>query len=169
MRIGNDEYVKQNESFGLTTLQDGHVKVNGSKMRFKFRGKSGQQQDIELEDPRIAKIVKKCRDIPGWELFQYFDEAGEQCRITSTDVNNYIRDIAGEDFTAKDFRTWGGTGWAALVFEELGPAETATDVEEAHRRSDQDGLVEAGQPSGHVQEVLCASGDPRSLRRRVAV
>ncbi len=66
MRIGNDEYVKQNESFGLTTLQDGHVKVNGSKMRFKFRGKSGQQQDIELEDPRIAKIVKKCRDIPGW-------------------------------------------------------------------------------------------------------
>ena len=128
MRIGNDEYVKQNESFGLTTLQDGHVKVNGSKMRFKFRGKSGQQQDIELEDPRIAKIVKKCRDIPGWELFQYFDEAGEQCRITSTDVNNYIRDIAGEDFTAKDFRTWGGTGWAALVFEELGPAETATDA-----------------------------------------
>ena len=127
MRIGNDEYVKQNESFGLTTLQDGHVKVNGSKMRFKFRGKSGQQQDIELEDPRIAKIVKKCRDIPGWELFQYFDEAGEQCRITSTDVNNYIRDIAGEDFTAKDFRTWGGTGWAALVFEELGPAETPTD------------------------------------------
>jgi DNA topoisomerase I len=128
MRIGNDEYVKQNESFGLTTLQDGHVKVSGSKMRFKFRGKSGQQQDIELEDPRIAKIVKKCRDIPGWELFQYFDEAGEQCRITSTDVNNYIRDIAGEDFTAKDFRTWGGTGWAALVFEDLGPAETATDA-----------------------------------------
>jgi DNA topoisomerase-1 len=128
MRIGNDEYVKQNESFGLTTLQDDHVKVSGGKMRFKFRGKSGQQQDIELEDPRIAKIVKKCRDIPGWELFQYFDEAGEQCRITSTDVNSYIRDIAGEDFTAKDFRTWGGTGWAALVFEELGPAETAADA-----------------------------------------
>ena len=80
MRIGNDEYVKQNESYGLTTLQDEHVKVDGSKMRFKFRGKSGQQQDIELEDPRIAKIVKKCRDIPGWELFQYFDEAGEKCR-----------------------------------------------------------------------------------------
>jgi DNA topoisomerase I len=128
MRIGNDEYVKQNESFGLTTLQDGHVKVSGGKMRFKFRGKSGQQQDIELDDPRIAKIVKRCRDIPGWELFQYFDEAGEQCRITSTDVNNYIRDIAGEDFTAKDFRTWGGTGWAALVFEDLGPAETETDA-----------------------------------------
>jgi len=128
MRIGNDEYVKENESFGLTTLQDQHVNVNGTKMRFKFRGKSGQQQDIELEDPRISKIVKKCRDVPGWELFQYFDETGEQCRITSTDVNNYIRDITGEDFTAKDFRTWGGTGWAALIFEELGPAETSTDA-----------------------------------------
>ena len=128
MRIGNDEYVKQNESYGLTTLQDNHVKFQGSKMRFKFRGKSGQHQDIELEDPRLSKIVKKCRDIPGWELFQYLDESWRTCRITSTDVNNYIREITGEDFTAKDFRTWGGTGWAALVFEELGPAENATDT-----------------------------------------
>jgi DNA topoisomerase I len=128
MRIGNDEYVKQNESYGLTTLQDNHVKIAGSKMRFKFRGKSGQAQDIELEDPRLSKIVKRCRDIPGWELFQYVDENGENCRITSTDVNNYIREITGEDFTAKDFRTWGGTGWAALVFEELGPAENGTDA-----------------------------------------
>jgi DNA topoisomerase-1 len=128
MRIGNDEYVKQNESYGLTTLQDNHVKIAGSKMRFKFKGKSGQLQDIELEDPRLSKIVKRCRDIPGWELFQYIDESGENCRITSTDVNNYIREITGEDFTAKDFRTWGGTGWAALVFEELGPAENGTDA-----------------------------------------
>jgi DNA topoisomerase-1 len=128
MRIGNDEYAKQNDSYGLTTLQDQHVKISGAKLRFKFRGKSGQNQDIELEDPRLAKIVRKCRDIPGWELFQYIDDAGEQCRITSTDVNNYIRDIAGEDFTAKDFRTWSGTGWATLVFEELGPPETATDA-----------------------------------------
>jgi len=128
MRVGNDEYVRQNESYGLTTLQDGHVKINGSKMRFKFRGKSGQQQDIELDDSRLAKIVKKCRDIPGWELFQYFDEAGERCRITSTDVNAYIRDITGEDFTAKDFRTWGGTGLATLIFEELGVGATEADV-----------------------------------------
>jgi DNA topoisomerase-1 len=128
MRIGNDEYVKQNESYGLTTLHDKHVKIEGSKMRFKFRGKSGQAQDIELQDPRLSKIVKRCRDIPGWELFQYFDESGESCRITSTDVNSYIREITGEDFTAKDFRTWGGTGWAALVFEELGPAENATEA-----------------------------------------
>jgi DNA topoisomerase-1 len=100
-------------------------------MRFKFRGKSGQDQDIEIDDPRIAKIVKKSRDIPGFELFQYIDDSGENCRITSTDVNNYIREITGEDFTAKDFRTWGGTGWAALVFEELGPA---ADESEAKKR-----------------------------------
>jgi DNA topoisomerase-1 len=128
MRIGNDEYVKQNESYGLTTLEDGHVKISGSKMRFKFRGKSGQQQDIELDDPRLARIVKKCRDIPGWELFQYFDEAGEPCRITSTDVNAYIREITGEDFTAKDFRTWGGTGWAVLILEEIGRAGNEADA-----------------------------------------
>jgi DNA topoisomerase I len=127
MRIGNDEYKKQNESFGLTTLQDKHVKVEGAKMRFKFRGKSGQQQDIELDDPRLARIVKKCRDIPGYELFQYYDQDGNVCDVTSADVNAYIREITGEDFTAKDFRTWGGTGLAALALEEIGAAETQTD------------------------------------------
>ncbi|MBC7927480.1 MAG: DNA topoisomerase IB [Bryobacteraceae bacterium] len=128
MRIGNDEYKHQNESYGLTTLQDHHVDVQGSKMHFNFRGKSGQQQSITLEDPRLAKIVKKVEEIPGYELFQYFDEAGNTCDVTSSDVNNYIREIAGDEFTAKDFRTWGGTGWAALIFEEIGPAESQTDI-----------------------------------------
>jgi len=128
MRIGNDEYKEQNDSYGLTTLQDHHVEVQGSKMHFKFRGKSGQQQDIELQDPRLAKIVKKCRDIPGYELFQYYDDAGNVCDVTSSDVNDYIREITGDDFTAKDFRTWGGTGWATLVFEQLGPADSQTDT-----------------------------------------
>src|SRR4051794_24006085 len=128
MRIGNDEYKEQNDSYGLTTLQDKHVKVQGSEIHFRFRGKSGQQQDIRLEDPRLAKIVKKCRDIPGYELFQYYDDAGNICDVTSSDVNNYIREITGEDFTAKDFRTWGGTGWAAVAFEQLGPADTQTDT-----------------------------------------
>jgi DNA topoisomerase I len=127
MRIGNDEYKKQNESFGLTTLQDKHVKVEGATMRFKFRGKSGQQQDIELDDPLLAKIVKKSRDIPGYELFQYYDEAGNICDVTSADVNDYIREITGEDFTAKDFRTWGGTGLATLALEELGAFETQSE------------------------------------------
>jgi len=128
MRIGNEEYKEQNDSYGLTTLQDKHVKVLGSEIRFQFRGKSGQQQDIRLEDPRLAKIVRRCRDIPGYELFQYYDEAGRICDVTSSDVNDYIREITGEDFTAKDFRTWGGTGWATLAFEQLGPAETQTDT-----------------------------------------
>jgi DNA topoisomerase-1 len=128
MRIGNDEYTEQNESYGLTTLRDRHVKVDGASIRFKFKGKSGQQQDIQLDDPRLAKIVKRCRDIPGYELFQYYDEAGQVCDVTSSDVNDYIREITGEDFTAKDFRTWGGTGQAALMLEQLGRCETAADT-----------------------------------------
>jgi DNA topoisomerase-1 len=128
MRIGNDEYKKTNESYGLTTLQDDHVQVAGSTMRFTFRGKSGQEQDIELTDPQLAKIVKRCRDLPGYELFQYHDDLGNVCDVTSSDVNDYIREITGDDFTAKDFRTWGGTGWAALVFEQLGRSETQTDA-----------------------------------------
>lgn len=127
MRIGNDEYKEENGSYGLTTLQDKHVQIDGAKMRFKFKGKSGQQQDIQLDDPKLAKIVKKCRDIPGYELFQYYDDAGNVCDVTSSDVNEYIREITGEDFTAKDFRTWGGTGNAALILEELGRCETAAD------------------------------------------
>ncbi|HUS05702.1 MAG TPA: hypothetical protein VMZ52_05385 [Bryobacteraceae bacterium] len=127
MRVGNDEYAKENCSYGLTTLHDKHVDISGSKIRFHFRGKSGQAQDIELSDPRLAKIVKQCRDIPGYELFQYVDEAGNHCRIDSADVNEYLREITGEEFTAKDFRTWGGTGLAALAFEELGKSENGAD------------------------------------------
>jgi DNA topoisomerase-1 len=128
MRIGNDEYKKQNNSYGLTTLQDQHVRVEGSTIRFRFRGKSGQEQNITLNDPRLAKIVKKSRDLPGYELFQYLDEAGNVCDVSSTDVNDYIRELSGEDFTAKDFRTWGGTGIAAMVLEEIGAAETKNDA-----------------------------------------
>jgi DNA topoisomerase I len=126
MRIGNDEYKKQNDSYGLTTLQDKHVQVAGAYIRFKFRGKSGQMQDIQLNDARLARIVKRCRDLPGYELFQYVDADGKVCDITSSDVNDYIRDITGQDFSAKDFRTWGGTGFAALVLEEMGAAESKT-------------------------------------------
>jgi DNA topoisomerase-1 len=131
MRIGNDEYAKQNDSYGLTTLKDKHVEIQGSKLRFKFRGKSGQNQDIELNDPRLAKIVKRCRDIPGYELFQYEDDDGTHCRIDSADVNNYLREITGEDFTAKDFRTWGGTGWAAMAFQEMGPADSDSNAKKS--------------------------------------
>lgn len=127
MRVGNDEYKEENGSYGLTTLQDKHVQIDHGKMHFKFKGKSGQQQDIELDNPHLARIVKKCRDIPGYELFQYYDEEGNVCDVNSSDVNEYIREITGEDFTAKDFRTWGGTGAAALFFEQIGRCENSTD------------------------------------------
>ena len=121
IRIGNDEYAKTNGSYGLTTMREHHVEISGRKLRFRFRGKSGLEHDIELTDRKLAKIVHECQCIPGEELFHYVDDAGEICRIHSEDVNDYLREITGEDFTAKDFRTWIGTGQAALALEEIGP------------------------------------------------
>jgi DNA topoisomerase-1 len=125
IRVGNDEYAKQNKSFGLTTMRDRHVAVNGSTVRFEFRGKSGKSHAIDLRNRKLASIVKRCRDLPGFELFQYVDEAGARQVIDSSDVNEYLREITGEDFTAKDFRTWSGTVLAARALREL-PSDTAT-------------------------------------------
>jgi DNA topoisomerase-1 len=119
IRVGNDEYARTNNSYGLTTMQDKHVEVNGSQVRFKFRGKSGKWHTIELADRRLARIVNHCQDLPGQELFQYFDDEGIQRDVTSQDVNDYLREIAGEEFTAKDFRTWAGTVLAAMALEEF--------------------------------------------------
>jgi DNA topoisomerase-1 len=109
IRVGNDEYARNNGSFGLTTLRDNHVEISGSTLRFQFRGKSGKTHKVALNDPRLARIVRRCQGLPGEELFQYVDEAGEQQTIGSGDVNDYLREISGEEFTAKDFRTWWGT------------------------------------------------------------
>jgi DNA topoisomerase-1 len=127
IRVGNDEYAKQNKSFGLTTMRDRHVAVNGSTVRFEFRGKSGKSHTIDLRNRKLASIVKRCRDLPGFELFQYVDETGARQVIDSSDVNAYLREITGEDFTAKDFRTWSGTVLAARALREL-PSETATEA-----------------------------------------
>lgn len=116
IRIGNEEYSRENGSFGMATLQDRHVNVRGSQMRFRFRGKSGKIQEIELQDKRVAKIVRRCSDLPGQELFQYLDDSQQVCDVTSRDINDYIREISGKNFTAKDFRTWAGT---AIAFEVL--------------------------------------------------
>src|SRR6185436_8106574 len=124
IRIGNEEYAKQNNSFGLTTMRDRHVRVRGHSMRFEFRGKSGKLHKIELNDPRLAKVVKGCQDIPGQELFQYLDDNGERRKISSTDVNNYLREITSGDFTAKDFRTWAGTVLAAMALREVEKTDT---------------------------------------------
>lgn len=118
IRIGNTEYARTNKSFGLTTLKDGHVKIRGSELRFAFRGKSGIRQSITFSDSRLARIVKKCQDLPGQELFQYLDDRGRRRVITSADVNAYLKQTTGAEFTAKDFRTWAGTLLAAVALRE---------------------------------------------------
>lgn len=124
VRVGNDEYARTNDSYGLTTMQDRHAKVSGGAIRFEFRGKSGKFHKVRLEDKRLARIVKNCQDIPGQELFQYIDDAGRNRDITSTDVNQYLREITGGDFTAKDFRTWAGTVLAAMALREVEKFDT---------------------------------------------
>ena len=119
IRVGNEEYVRANGSFGLTTLRNRHVTVRGPEIRFSFRAKGGQRRTVGLRDPRLARIVRRLHDLPGQELFQYVDEAGDRQAITSGDVNGYLREIAGEEFTAKDFRTWAGTVLAALALAEV--------------------------------------------------
>jgi DNA topoisomerase-1 len=125
IRVGNEEYARNNRSFGLTTLRDRHVVVSGATMRFEFRGKSGKTHRVALSDRRLARIVARCQAVPGAELFQYVDDEGRRIAIGSGDVNDYLRGITGEDFTAKDFRTWAGTLQAVAALEELGPAATA--------------------------------------------
>jgi len=119
IRVGNEEYARENRSFGLTTMRDGHVRVAGSTVRFIFRGKSGVDHELALDDRRLAKIVKQCRDLPGQELFQYRDENGAVVDIGSGDVNAYLKDITGQDFTSKDFRTWAGTVLAAQLLRDF--------------------------------------------------
>ena len=120
IRVGNPEYARANKSFGLTTMQGRHVEVKGSKLRFRFRGKSGRVHDVDLNDRRVAKTIRKLQDLPGQELFQYVDDDGEIRDITSQDVNAYLREITGEDFTAKDFRTWAGTVLAGIALNAVG-------------------------------------------------
>jgi DNA topoisomerase-1 len=119
IRVGNEEYARQNESFGLATMRDRHVRVNGSALRFQFRGKSGILHEVDVHDRRLARIVRQSRDLPGFELFQYVDADGERRAIDAADVNAYLKSIAGDEFTAKDFRTWAGTVLAARALREL--------------------------------------------------
>lgn len=128
IRIGNEEYARTNKSFGLTTLRDRHVKVEGSDIAFHFRGKSGVFHDIELHDRRLAKIIARTRELPGQELFQYLDADGERHSVDSSDVNDYLRQITGEEYTAKDFRTWSGTVLAALALQEFEKFDSETQA-----------------------------------------
>ena len=127
IRIGNEEYARDNESFGLTTLRNQHVRIAGASMKFAFKGKSGLTHEVKVTDRRLARIVKQCQDLPGQELFQYVNGDGQTCVIASGDVNAYLREITGQDFTAKDFRTWAGTVLAAQELNDMGPCESETD------------------------------------------
>ena len=128
IRVGNDDYAKQNSSYGLTTLKNRHVAVDGNEVRFRFTGKSGKHWSLRVKDRRVAKIIKACQDLPGQELLQYVDEAGNCQDVTSTDVNEYLKKITGKEITAKDFRTWAGTVLAAMALNELESFDSAAQA-----------------------------------------
>lgn len=127
-RVGNEEYARENGSFGLTTLRNRHVNVRGATVRFLFRGKSGREHELGVTDRRVASVIKRCEELPGQMLFQYIDENGERGVVTSDDVNNYLRETTGEDFTAKDFRTWAGTLLAACALRDVARFESESEA-----------------------------------------
>jgi DNA topoisomerase-1 len=155
IRVGNEEYARANRSFGLTTLRDGHVRVSGAKVRFIFRGKSGVEHELTLDDRRLATIVKQCRDLPGQELFQYRGEDGDVVNVGSADVNAYLHDIAGHDFTSKDFRTWAGTVLATALLRDREQAGSETAAKKT--------IVRA------IDEVAKRLGNTRAVCRKCYV
>jgi DNA topoisomerase I len=138
IRVGNDEYARDNESYGLTTMEDEHAEVSNRRIVFRYRGKSGKEHEATLDHPRLARIVRRCQELPGQQLFQYEADDGSSRDIDSTDVNAYLREITGEDFTAKDFRTWAGTVLACMALQEFkrfeSDAEAKTNVVAAVKR-----------------------------------
>jgi len=149
LRIGNEEYARQNHSFGLTTLRGRHVDVRGSTVRFLFHGKSGSEISVGITDRRVASVIKRCEELPGQKLFQYVDSDGERGTVTSDDVNQYIREIAGEDFTAKDFRTWAGTVLAACALREA----AGFDSESEAKRNVVAAIDSVARKLGHTRAV----------------
>ena len=126
IRVGNEEYARENKSYGLTTMRAKHVQITGSTVVFRFRGKSGKLHTVGVQDRRLARIVRQCQDLPGYELFEYLDESGETRKVDSADVNDYLRAVSGEDFTAKDFRTWAGTVLASMALREFEESTSET-------------------------------------------
>jgi DNA topoisomerase-1 len=155
IRVGNDEYARDNRSYGLTTMRDGHVKVSGSTVRFLFRGKSGVEHELQLDDRRLARIVKQCRDLPGQELFQYRDTHGAVMDVGSADVNAYLKNVTGESFTSKDFRTWAGTVLAAKLLRDY----EAVDSDARAKKN----IVEA------IEQVARRLGNTRAVCRKCYV
>ena len=172
VRIGNEEYARTNRSFGLTTLKNRHADIRGSRLRLRFRGKSGIEQEVDLEDPRVARVVRRCQAMPGQDLFQYEGDDGERRTVGSADVNDYIREASGADFTAKDFRTWHATVHALDLWAERCAAD------ESCRRTANQMLADVAKRLGNtvavckksyvhprVLESLVAAVDPDALAR----
>ena len=155
IRVGNEEYARTNHSYGLTTMHNRHVEVAGARLTFKFTGKSGVQHTIGLTDRRLATIVKKCRDLPGYELFQYIDPQGDHHAVDSADVNDYLHQITHQHFTAKDFRTWAGTLLASLMLREFEPFRSDTQAKK--------NVVQA------IQQVAARLGNTPSVCRKCYV
>ena len=149
IRVGNDDYARTNKSYGLTTLRNPHVKVEGAELRFQFKGKSGKTWRLQLKDRRVAKIVRACQDLPGQRLFQYQDEDGEVREVTSADVNAYLKDVTGQDITAKDFRTWAGTVLAALALREF----EAIDSQAAQKKNIKDAIERVSARLGNTPTI----------------
>lgn len=145
IRVGNEEYVQQNQSFGLTTLLERHVDLTTTKVKFHFVGKSGVEHEVELSDRRLARAIKRCQELPGQQLFQYVDETGKICPVDSADVNDYLQSITCEAFTSKDFRTWAGTACTAQVLQELGSPSSNKQAQENIRTA----IREAAQVLGN--------------------
>lgn len=149
IRVGNEEYARTNHSFGLTTMRRRHVDVSKSTIRFEFRGKSGVEHEIDIQDQRLAKVIRECQELPGQRLFQYVDEAGERHEVNSDDVNQYLQEITGADFTAKDFRTWAGTALAARALQ----AVEEFDSETAAKRNITEAIRDVAQRLGNTMAV----------------
>ena len=169
IRVGNDEYARLNRSFGLTTLRDRHARIHGSALRFRFRGKSGKTHEVGLRDRRLAGVVRRCQELPGQELFQFIDEDGEVRDIASDDVNEYIREAAGGEFTAKDFRTWAGTVLAYRALRALQPASGESGarrnvVEAIRQTADQLGNTPAVARGSYVHPAVLEAYLAGSIR-----
>ncbi|MBS0234680.1 MAG: DNA topoisomerase IB [Proteobacteria bacterium] len=149
IRIGNDEYARNNKSYGLTTLKRPHVAISGSALKFKFKGKSGKEWNLSLRDRRIAKVIRSCQDLPGQHLFQYVDETGETRNVASSDVNDYLGEISGREITAKDFRTWHGTVLAAIALNAFETFETLA----AAKRNVRDAIREVAARLGNTPTI----------------
>src|SRR5262249_45049717 len=166
IRVGNEEYARENRSYGLTTLRTRHVAIEGSQLRFSFRGKSGKHHEVSVRDRRLAHVMRRLQELPGQELFQYLDEDGQRASIDSDDVNEYLREISGEEFTAKDFRTWAGTVLCAVTLRELeAEAAEAEMTDTKARRTVVEAVKQVAQQLGNTPAVCRACSLPRAIMK----